>query len=150
MMNNLTVKEYLALMRIDFHGFLERSFYELNPATEFKDNWHIDVIAFELEQVRLGNTKRLIINVPPRSLKSHCASVAFSAWLLGQDPSCQIICASYAQDLSNKLASDCRTLMMSNAYGRIFPTQLSSQRPALQEPLPRRRVFGWRLQWVAY
>ena len=134
-------QEYAALIRSDFHGFIERSFYELNPTTEFRDNWHIRVIAHELEQVRLGNITRLIINVPPRSLKSHCASVAFPAWMLGHEPSSQIICASYAQDLSNKLASDCRTLMMSKMYKRVFPTRLSSQRPPVQELVTSAKGF---------
>src|ERR1700719_2375381 len=105
-MKTMRMREYAAILRSDFYGFIERSFYELNPATPFKDNWHIDVLAHELEQVRLGKTKRLIINVPPRSLKSHCASIAFPAWILGHQPSAQVICVSYAQDLSDKLASD--------------------------------------------
>jgi predicted phage terminase large subunit-like protein len=134
-------QEYAALLRSDLHGFIERSFYDLNPITEFRDNWHLHVIAHELEQVRLGNTTRLIINVPPRSLKSHCASVVFPAWLLGHQPSSQIICASYAQDLSNKLASDCRALMMSKMYKTTFPTRLSSQHPALQELVTTRSGF---------
>src|SRR5439155_11418466 len=50
-------------------------------------------------------------------------------------------CASYAQDLSNKLASDCRTLMMSQAYKQIFNTQLLSQRPSLQELITTRKGF---------
>ena len=134
-------QEFAALLRSDFHGFIERSFYELNPTTEFRDNWHIHVIAHELEQVRLGNSTRLIINVPPRSLKSHCASVAFPGWVLGHEPSSQIICASYAQGLSNKLASDCRTLMMSKMYKLIFRTRLLSQRPALEELVTTRKGF---------
>src|SRR5438874_7482975 len=126
-------RDFAAVMRSDLHGFIERCFAELNPDTEFKDNWHLAVIAHALEQVRLGNIIRLIINLPPRSLKSLCASVIFSAWLLGHHASSQIICTSYAQDLSNKLASDCRRLMMSNIYKAIFPTRLVSQHPALQE-----------------
>src|SRR5438128_2225089 len=126
----VTKREYAALLRNDLLGFIHLSFLELNPTTEFKNNWHLEVIAHELELVRRGINRRLIINVPPRSLKSHCASVSFAAWLLGHEPSAQIICASYAQDLSNKLASDCRTLMMSQAYKKIFNTQLSSQRPS--------------------
>src|SRR5437762_13965415 len=103
-MKRLTIEqEYAALMRNDFHAFIERSVHELNPTTGFLDNWHIHVLAHHLEQVRLGNITRLLICVPPRSLKSHCASIAFAAWLLGHNPSAQIICASYAQDLSNKL-----------------------------------------------
>jgi len=136
-----SAKEYAAILRSDFYGFIERSFYELNPDTSFKDNWHIEVLAYELEQVRLGETKRLIINVPPRSLKSHCASIAFPAWVLGHAPSAQIICVSYAQDLSDKLASDCRTLMMSPMYKNTFPTRLSSLRPALNELTTTRRGF---------
>jgi predicted phage terminase large subunit-like protein len=130
---SLTPNEYLAILRSDFYAFLERSFYELNPDVRFMRNWHIELIASELERCRRGETKRLIINVPPRSLKSHSASVAFPAWLLGHNPSAQIICASYGQDLSNKLALDCRSLMTSEWYRNLFRTRLSGQRQAVAE-----------------
>jgi len=136
-----TEQAFAALMRSDLYGFIELSFCDLNPVAEFKNNWHLDVIAYELEQVRLGKTQRLIINVPPRSLKSHCASVAFPAWVLGHEPSSEIICASYAQDLSDKLASDCRALMMGDRYKRIFRTRLAAQRPALQELVTTQNGF---------
>src|SRR5271155_1861707 len=93
--------EYNALLRSDFTAFVEHSFYELNHQTEYLFNWHIAVIADVLEECRAGKLKRLIINVPPRSLKSHMASIAFPAFLLGQNPSADIICASYAQDLAD-------------------------------------------------
>jgi hypothetical protein len=82
----ISLQEYEALLRKDFYSFIERSLYEINPETQFLPNWHIEKIAQELEECRRGNTKRLIINLPPRSLKSHCASVAFPAWLLGHNP----------------------------------------------------------------
>jgi len=129
----LTPNEYRATLRSDFNAFIERSFYELNPTTAFLPNWHIEKIAAELESCRRGQTRRLIINVPPRSLKSLCASIAFPAWLLGHDPSAQIIVASYGQELSNKLSSDCRTLFTSSFYQDLFSTRLSTQRQALQE-----------------
>src|ERR1700741_3977093 len=128
----LTPNEYRAMLRSDFNGFIERSFYELNPTTPFLSSWHIEVIAAELEACRRGETKRLIINVPPRSLKSLCASIAFPAWLLGHDPSAQIIAVSYGQELANKLSSDCRTLLASSFYQNLFSTRLSTQRQALQ------------------
>ena len=56
------------LLRNDFTTFIERSVYELNPEIEYLSNWHIEVIAAALEDCRLGRCKRLIINVPPRSL----------------------------------------------------------------------------------
>jgi predicted phage terminase large subunit-like protein len=129
----LTTNEYHALLRRDLYTFIARTFYELNPETEFKPNWHIEVIADELEKCARGETTRLIINVPPRSLKSQSASVAFPAWLLGQKPSAQIICASYGQDLANKHAMDCRAVLSSAFYRSIFPTRLSPQRQAVQE-----------------
>lgn len=129
----LTPNEYRVMLRSDFNGFIERSFYELNPTTPFQSNWHLEVMAAELEACRRGETKRLIINVPPRSLKSLCASVAFPAWLLGHDPSAQIIAASYGEQLAHKLSSDCRTLFASSFYQDLFSTRLSTQRQALQE-----------------
>src|ERR1700730_17977858 len=110
----LTANEYRAMLRSDLNAFIERSFYELNPTTTFLSNWHIEVIAAELEACRRGESKRLIINVHPRSLKSNCASIAFPAWLLGHNPSAQIIVASYAQQLAIKLSSDCRALFASS------------------------------------
>ena len=93
----ISEREYQALLRNDLYLFIQRSFYELNPHTKYLANWHVEKIAQDLEDCRLGTTKRLIINVPPRSLKSHCASIAFPAWLLGHNPSSQIICVSYGQ-----------------------------------------------------
>ena len=81
---------------------------ELNPDTDLLMNWHLNVIAQALEDCFTGKTKRLIINVPPRYLKSHCVSIAFVAWLLGQRPASQVIVASYGQDLADKHARDCR------------------------------------------
>jgi predicted phage terminase large subunit-like protein len=140
-MKNLTAHEYLAALRNDLSAFIEGSFYQLNPDSQFLRNWHIEVIASELERCLRGETTRLIICVPPRSLKSHCASVAFPAWLLGHKPSAQIICASYGQDLANKLALDCRTLINSDWYGRIFATRLSDQRQAVSEFMTEAQGF---------
>ena len=104
---------YADILHNDFGAFLQRSFLELNPQGQFEPNWHIEVLAAKLEQVRRGKCKRLIVNLPPRHLKSHTASIAFPAWLLGHDPAKQILAISYGQELSDKFARGCRTLMMS-------------------------------------
>ena len=88
-------------------------------------NWHYEAIAAKLTALYQRRIGRLIINVPPRHLKSHLASVAFPAWCLGHEPSTQMLCVSYAQDLADKLARDCRRIMMSEWYQRLFPTRLS-------------------------
>ncbi len=123
----LSFEEYRAVMRNDFMTFIERSFYELNPQANFMAGQYIELVAANLEKCRTGKTKRLILNLPPRTLKSHAASVAFPAWLLGHDPSKQIICASYGQDLADKHARDCRTLMSSPFYRGLFPRTVLSR-----------------------
>src|SRR5258708_37063443 len=95
--------------------------------------WHIEIIAAKLTAVRDGSIRRLVVNLPPRHLKSLLASIAFPAWCLGHDPSAQILCVSYAQDLADKLSRDCRHIVASDWYRRIFPTLLSPRHQAVPE-----------------
>jgi len=117
---------YREVLRYDLASFIERSFYELNPGTEFIQGKYTGLLAATLEKVRLGEIKRLILNLTPRTLKSHAVSVAFSAWLLGHKPSTQIICASYGQDLADKHGRDSRTWIESAVYRRLFPKTVLS------------------------
>ena len=116
--------EYDALLRDDFAAFAQRAFHELYPRSQFLMNWHIRVIAARLAAVRDGDIRRLAINLPPRHLKSLLASVAFPAWILGHEPSAAILCVSYAQDLADKWSRDCRRIVTSDRYQRLFSTRL--------------------------
>jgi predicted phage terminase large subunit-like protein len=124
----LSADDYRYFFQRDFMSFIERSFYELNPQTPFFRAPYIELIATKLEAVRRGQVKRLIINLPPRQLKSHSASIAFVAWLLGHDATKHVICASYGQDLADKLARDCRNIMNASWYKELFPTRLSDRK----------------------
>src|SRR5712664_3986263 len=132
-MNDLSPRVYKEIQRLDLGYFAQLCFCELNPQAAFLPNWHIEVIAAKLAAVRAGQIRRLIINLPPRHLKSLLASIAFPAWCLGRDPSAQILCVSYAQDLADKLARDCRGIMMSPWYRQVFPARLAAHRQAVQE-----------------
>jgi predicted phage terminase large subunit-like protein len=69
-------------------------------------------------------------------------SIAFPAYLLGHNPSTSIICASYAQDLADKLAGDCRLLMTSDWYHELFPlTRLATRRPMLNDYMTTKKGF---------
>jgi predicted phage terminase large subunit-like protein len=108
-------------------SFIERSFYELNPQTAFLPSPYIELMATTLDACRRGKIKRLIINLPPRSLKSLCASVALPAWCLGHNPAQHIICASYGKDLADKFARDCRTVLTSSWCRRLFRTRVANR-----------------------
>ena len=105
-MNEAVTKAgYDWLLQRDFASFAQRAFAELNPRTAFAFGWHVEIIAAKLVAVFDGRIRRLIICLPPRHLKSHLASVAFPAWCLGHNPSAQILCVSYAQELADKLSA---------------------------------------------
>lgn len=126
--------EFNLILRTDFAAFAGRCFIHLNPAELYRPNWHVDVIAEALEKVRRGEVTRLIINMPPRHLKSTIVSIAFTAWMMGHDPSTQIINVTYGQDLSSKLARDVREIMASDWYQQLFPeTRLSASKQSVSE-----------------
>ena len=113
-MRKITYQEFDPLTRTFLATFVRRVFAELNPGTPYLDNFHIHVIIEALEDIRFGRTRRLAVAMPPRSLKSILISVALVAWLLGHVPSLKIICVSYSQELSDKMASDCRGVIQAD------------------------------------
>jgi hypothetical protein len=125
--------EYDALLRADFAAFAQRAFHTLYPQSQFQMNWHAAVIAARLAAVRAGGLRRLLINLPPRHLKSLLASVAFPAWLLGHQPAAEIVCVSYAQDLADKWSRDCSRIVSSPWYRWLFPTRLAGAPQATAE-----------------
>ncbi len=116
------------VLRSNLASFIQYTAQTVSPGERYRDNWHIACVAWHLEQCLKGNTKRLIITLPPRHLKSICASVAFPAWALGRDPTRKFICVSYSHDLAAKHARDSRAVMESNHYRRIFRATRPSRR----------------------
>ena len=110
-----------AVLASDFYAFVQATFPIVSGGDRFLSNWHIEAMAYQLSRVLRGEIRRLIITVPPRSLKSICASVALPAFLLGHDPRRRIICVSYSDSLARKHANDCRALMRSALYECLFP-----------------------------
>ena len=117
------------VLREDFVLFVRRVFQTVSPGDEFLANWHHDAIAWALEEIELGLNRRLIVNVPPRGLKSIIISIAWPAWLLGHNPKMRIVCVSYTGPIALKFARECRRVMESAWYRRVFPgTRLSGRR----------------------
>ena len=110
-----------AVLRRDLNAFLRKTFQTLSPGQTFVPGWHLRAITHQLERIRRGEIRRLIINIAPRSLKSMTVSVAFPAYVLGHDPTARIICASYSAELAHKHSNDFRTVLGSPWYRRIFP-----------------------------
>ena len=120
--------------RRDLMSFLLLTYPLISGGSNLKLNWHLEAIAYALSRVRSGECRRLIITLPPRQLKSIMTSVVWVAWLLGQDPSLKIVCVSYSNELAIKHARDCRAIMQSSVYARLFPrTRIRSSRTAVHD-----------------
>jgi hypothetical protein len=65
-----------ALLRSDLRFFVWKSFQTILPGTPYLPNWHVDAIVHQLMRVQAGAASRLLINQPPRSLKSISVSGA--------------------------------------------------------------------------
>ncbi len=116
-----TERDALNTLRQNFFVFAAKAFNIVNPGQELIPTTAFLAMSHKLAELVQGRSRRLIINVPPRSGKSLLASVALPAFILGRDPTRRVICASYSGELSAKLARDCRTVMQHPSYRQFFP-----------------------------
>jgi predicted phage terminase large subunit-like protein len=131
-----------AILRTDLVAFIRKVFQTVSPGERFLENWHIEAMAYQLLKVVRGETRRLVITIPPRHLKSICTSVALPAFILGHDPTRRIICVSYSSDLAVKHANDFRTVVKSDWYRRVFPaTRIDPAKDTQAEIMTTRRGF---------
>jgi len=110
-----------ALEQEHFFPFAWGAFELLHPGQPFIPAWHVQAMCHALERVAQGNTRRLLITVPPRHGKSICTAVALPAWMLGADPGLKIMVASYGGELATKHARDFRTVFTSDWFRTLFP-----------------------------
>jgi hypothetical protein len=130
--------------RENFYSFYRLIFRALAPEASFSSAPHFRVLARALEKVAKGETRRLLIAIPPRHGKSILASVALPAWIMGRDPTRKIICASYGEGLSKDFSNRFRDLLWSAEYQAIFPgTQVDAGGASLSEV--RTSAKGYRL-----
>jgi predicted phage terminase large subunit-like protein len=100
--------------------FIRQAWHVLEPATTFADNWHIDAIAEHLQAVTAGEIRKLLINMPPRGMKSRGVAVFWPTWEWATKPHTRWLFASYAADLSTRDSLACRRLIESAWYQSLF------------------------------
>ena len=135
--------QILALYRTQFSAFVRFAYRELHPNTPLVDTWHIDVVAEHLERVATGEITRLIINLPPRSLKSLAASIALPVWMLGRNPNLKIMSVAGSQDLARDFESGTRELLTAPRCRAVFPRLgFESRRGEIRTDHGGRRITG--------
>jgi hypothetical protein len=107
--------------RIDFWCFVELMFGVLYPGQKLVYAAYLELIAAVLMRVGHGRYRNVIINLPPRHMKSALASILYPARRLGCDPTVKFIWISYGDDLAHDLSAQARKIMHSPLYKLIFP-----------------------------
>lgn len=105
-------------------AFIEQAWAVIEPGTPYVDNWHIHLIGEYMQAINQGQIKRLIINIPPRNMKSIEATVCYPAWTWIKAPEKRFIKVSYADTLSRKHNILTRDIITSPWYqenwGNVF------------------------------
>jgi hypothetical protein len=104
--------------------FVRQAWHVVEPSTPFVPGWHIDAICDHLEAVMRGDIRNLLINVPPRHMKSLLVSVFWPAWEWIRHPERRWLYSSYGSHLSVRDSVKCRRLIESPWYrarwGHVF------------------------------
>ena len=96
--------------------FVRQAWHVIEPSTPFVPGWHIDAIIEHLEAISFGLIRNLLINVPPRHMKSLLVSVLWPAWEWIRWPERRFLYSSYAAQLSIRDSVKCRRLIESQWY----------------------------------
>lgn len=99
------------------HEFVKQA-WPILSTREYHDNWHIELICAALEGVAAGRIRRLIINIPPRSMKSLTVDVFFPAWLWIHRPGAEVMTVSHKLALATRDTVKTRRLIQSDWYQR--------------------------------
>ena len=104
-------------------GFIREGWHVLEPSQPYVHGWHIDALCHHLEAVTDGLITRLLINIPPGTMKSLVASVFWPAWEWGPRglPSMRYLTTSYAEKFVKRDSRRMRDLVQSEWYRSLWP-----------------------------
>lgn len=125
------------LCRRSLAEFARRAWHVLEPAADLKWGWALDAICEHLEAVTDGRITRLLMNVPPGSMKSLLTGVIWPAWEWGPRnmPEMRFVGTAHEEQLAIRDSRRCRDLIKSKWFQRLWPLELSRD-------LDGKREFG--------
>lgn len=105
-----------SVVRDSLSAFVKAFWCVLEPGADLHWGWHLDAICEHLEAVARGDIRQLLINIPPRHLKSTIVSQMFPAWVWLREPSKRFLTGSYALSLALRDATRARDVIESKPY----------------------------------
>lgn len=139
--SGLVVPGVFQSLDLPLKQFCKEAWHVLEPGTELQWSWIHDLFCEYLEATWKGEFKNLLINCPPRHLKSRICSVLFPVWTWTQDPTGQFLCLSYATSLAIDHNSERRLLIQSDWFQELYPLDLQLGKNRLSEFANEHRGF---------
>lgn len=112
--------EYRTSLERDFTAFVRAAWPIIRPGLPLSWSWHYELMAEYLTLVWQRKCRRLVINIPPRTLKSIFVTVLFPAWVWTKEPTHNFACASYSESLSTEHSVIRRTLIESDWFRGLW------------------------------
>lgn len=136
-------------------GFVREAWHVLEPANPYVHGWHVDAICDHLEAITFGHINRLLINVPPGTMKSLLSGVFWPAWEWGPlgMASMRVIGSSYSEDYAKRDNRRMRDLVTSDWYRSLWPEvelvragemAFSNTKTGFRQGIPFSRLTGGR------
>ena len=119
-MNN----EFKSVLRADFLAFARKAIRE-TEGTKISHDRYLEVVATKLMDFADGKIKRLIVNLPPRHLKTQLGSVCLAAWILAHKPNTKIMVVGYSGELAEEIARSVRSILQADWFKKIFDTRIA-------------------------
>ena len=112
--------------------FIRRAWTQLEPEEPYVHGWHLEAISEHLEAITRGQIKRLLINVPPGTMKSMATAVFWPAWEWGPRgrPSMRFIGASHEEGLATRDSVKMRRLVQSEWFQDRWPLRMAGDQNA--------------------
>jgi predicted phage terminase large subunit-like protein len=95
--------------------------FTMHTKPDFELSWHHRVMCRALNALERGDILRLLITAPPRHTKSEFVSRRFPAYVLGRNPDCEVISASYGATLAQRMNRDVQRIITGPLYRELFP-----------------------------
>ena len=104
-------------------GFVREAWHVVEPSSTYVHGWHIDAVCAHLEAITYGQINRLLINVPPGTMKSLLTSVLWPAWEWGPvgKPHLRYLTTSYAEKYVKRDSRRMRDLVQSEWFTSLWP-----------------------------
>ena len=120
LMTKITSEHINARARSSVGHFFEYLYPLLNPKRPIETDWYIHAMSEAIMSLSRGETNRLIINAPPRSSKTNLCTIFNIGFILGKDPSAEIMLLTYGEELTRDIAGKVHHLMGHAAYMLLF------------------------------